>query len=248
MGLEQPASHHLDVCAHNIETLAAMEKVLHHPEHFFPAISILDPYLQNTKKKIRLKWAALLHDIGKPDAMKMIDQRITFYNHDRVGLETCRDIGQRFRWSNEDINHISSLVGYHMWPFHLCNASRKGNVTTKAVLRIVKTVGDDLPGLFVIAMADSLAGRGPDRPAHIENELVELLYRVDEVVRNQIQPVITGPKLINGQDLIDLGLKPGPVFRDVLEDIESKQVSGDINTRQQALDILKQIVCDRNLL
>jgi poly(A) polymerase len=247
-GLEQPASHHLDVFSHNLATLGAMEEVITNPGEFFPGVPILDQYLEDAKKKVRLKWAALLHDVGKPDAMKMRDQRITFYNHDRAGLDICNDIGHRLRWSKEDLSHISCLVGYHMWPFHLSNIARKGEVSSKAILKMVKTIGDDLPGLFALAMADSLAGQGPDRPANIEMELVDLFLKVDEVVRNQIQPVMVGPKLIRGQDLIDLKLTPGPVFREILDEIEQAQVSGEVNDRKQALGLLKQIISERNLL
>jgi poly(A) polymerase len=225
-----------------------MEEIITNPREFFPGVPILDQYLEDNKKKVRLKWAALLHDVGKPDAMKMRDQRITFYNHDRAGLEICNDIGHRLRWSKEDLSHISCLVKYHMWPFHLSNIARKGEVSSKAILKMVKTIGDDLPGLFALAMADSLAGQGPDRPENIEMELVDLFLKVDEVVRNQIQPVMMGPKLIRGQDLIDLNLTPGPVFREILDEIEQAQVSGEVNDRKQALGLLKQIISERNLL
>jgi poly(A) polymerase len=220
---------------------------LENPDQFFPAVSVIGQYLEDVNIKVVLKWAALLHDVGKPDAMKIREQRITFYNHDRAGFEICKDIGSRLRWSREVISQISCLVGYHMWPFHLSNVARKGEVSSKAILRMVKTIGDDLPGLFILAMADSLAGQGPGKPENMEMELVDLLLKVDEVVRKQIQPVMTGPKLINGHDLIKLQLRPGPDFRDILDEIERAQVDGIISNREQAVDLLKKIISERKL-
>ncbi|MCK5192324.1 MAG: CCA tRNA nucleotidyltransferase, partial [Desulfobulbaceae bacterium] len=118
-GLEQPSSHHLDVFDHNLATLSAMEGLQKSPEEYFPESKILHDYLAGDKKRIWLKWAALFHDVGKPDALKIRNERITFYNHDRAGIEIILNIGRRFRWSNEDMNRISCLVGNHMWPFHL---------------------------------------------------------------------------------------------------------------------------------
>jgi poly(A) polymerase len=247
-GLEQPASHHLDVFDHNLATLSAMEGLHKSPEEYFPESEILHDYLADDKKRIWLKWAALFHDVGKPDALKIRNERITFYNHDRAGIEIISKIGHRFRWSNEDINGISRLVGNHMWPFHLSNVARSGQVSAKAILKLVKTIGDDLPGLFLLAMADSLAGQGSGRPPKIEKELADLFVQVDDVVKNQVQPVLTGPKLVTGQDLIDIGLTPGPVFRELLEEVEKAQVSGDISDRADALKIIEGIIRERRSL
>jgi poly(A) polymerase len=247
-GLEQPPSHHLDVFDHNLATLSAMEDLQKYPQNYFPESEIILEYLADDKKKVWLKWAALFHDVGKPDALKIRNERITFYNHDRAGIEIIFSIGKRLKWSNEDMSRISCLVGNHMWPFHLSNVARTGQVSAKAILKLVKAIDDDLPGLFLLAMADSHAGQGPGRPPEIEKELADLFFQVNDVVKNKVQPVLTGPKLVTGLDLIDMGLTPGPLFKEILENIERAQVVGDVNDRQSALDIVRDLIHDQNLV
>jgi len=247
-GLEQPPSHHLDVFDHNLATLSAMENLQKHSEKYFPENEILRDYLADDTKRVWLKWAALFHDVGKPDALKIRNERITFYNHDRAGIEIILHIGRRLRWSNEDMSRISCLVGNHMWPFHLSNVARTGQVSAKAILKLVKAIDDDLPGLFLLAMADSLAGLGPGRPPEIERELADLFIQVNDVVNNQVQPVLTGPKLVTGRDLIDMGLTPGPLFKEILEKIERYQVAGDIYDRQSALSFVSDLINKEDLV
>jgi poly(A) polymerase len=247
-GLEQPPSHHLDVFDHNLATLSAMDDLQKYPEKYFPESEIIPDYLADDKKRVWLKWAALFHDVGKPDAFKIRNERITFYNHDRAGIEIILNIGRRLKWSNEDMSRISCLVGNHMWPFHLSNVARTGQVSAKAILKLVKAIDDDLPGLFMLAMADSLAGQGPGRPPAIEKELADLFIQVDDVVKNKVQPVLTGPKLVTGRDLIDMGLIPGPLFKEILEAIERSQVAGDINDRQSALSFVNDLINREDLV
>jgi poly(A) polymerase len=127
-----------------------------------------------------------------------------------------------------------------MWPFHLNNARRKTGLTARACLRLFKAVGPDLPGLFLLTMADSLAGQGPKRPPDMEKELVDLYNEIDRICRIQIKPALNAPRLISGRDLIDLGLRPGPVFKKILDTVEQAQVEGKVNNRRQALDFLKK--------
>ncbi|MEW6290172.1 MAG: HD domain-containing protein [Thermodesulfobacteriota bacterium] len=235
-GINQPASHHLDVLGHNLEALRWMERIIDRPADFYPSQGVaLAEYLAPVKRVIWLKWAALFHDLGKPAALRLIDQRITFYNHDRIGVELVGALAGRLRWSKEKAERISRFVALHMWPFHLSNVRRKKGVTARACLKIYKAAGEELPGLFLLAMADSLAGQGTGKPDAMEEELVALYTQVLEVCRTQVQPVLAGPRLVTGRDLLALGLEAGPVFKDILAEVEQAQVEGKLNSREQAL-------------
>ncbi|MBU4262786.1 MAG: HD domain-containing protein [Proteobacteria bacterium] len=235
-GITQPASHHLDVRAHNLEALRWMERIIHRPADFYPTQGeALAKYLAGGKRIIWLKWAALFHDLGKPAALRLIDQRITFHNHDRIGVELVAALAKRLRWSREKSDRVSRLIALHMWPFHLSNVRRKKGVTARACLKIYKAAGEDLPGLFLLAMADSLAGQGAGKPEGMEEELVALYNQVLEVCITQVEPVLTGPRLVTGSDLLELGLEPGPAFKDILGEVEKAQVEGKFNNREQAL-------------
>jgi len=235
-GITQPASHHLDVLEHNMEALRWMERIIDCPADFYPAQGeALEKYLAGGKRGCWLKWAALFHDLGKPAARRTINQRITFYNHDRIGGELVAALARRLRWSREKSDRVSRFIALHMWPFHLSNVRRKKGVTARACLKLYKAAGEDLPGLFLLAMADSLAGQGAGKPDGMEEELVALYTQVLDVCRTQVEPVLAGPRLVTGRDLIDLGLEPGPAFKDILAEVENAQVEGEFNSREQAL-------------
>ncbi|HEB51104.1 MAG TPA: HD domain-containing protein [Desulfobulbus sp.] len=240
VGMEQPASHHLDVFAHCLEALGRMEEIQQDPARFFPEHGpLFNAYLARDRRRVRLKWAALLHDAGKPVTYAINEDkggRITFYNHDLKGADILADLAARLRWSRDDTSTIASLVAAHMRPFFLANVLRRGELTLKACLRLINTMGDELPGLFLLAMADALAGRGEGRPDAMEEELAALFARLEEVRRRNVVPVRSAPPLITGRDLIEeLGLEPGPIFRDILSRVEEAQMERTITTRGQAL-------------
>ena len=101
LGVEQPGYHHLDVFHHSLAALGCMEEILRQPERYYPGHgSVFSDYIGGKGIRKRLKWSALLHDLGKPQAMDVHpDQegRITFYNHDRIG----RDVFLRFAGAAE---------------------------------------------------------------------------------------------------------------------------------------------------
>ena len=248
-GMDQPASHHLDVFSHNLETLSCMVRVQGAPDEYFPSHgSQMAEYLAGGSRKNWLRWAALFHDLGKPDAYKILKERITFYNHDRAGSREFEKIAARLKLSNEDSKKITRFIELHMWPFHLSNARLKTGITAKACLRLVKAVGEELPGLFVLAMADSLAGLGPEKPRLVEEALADLYGQVDKVYQEHIKPVFKGPRLVNGHDLKKIfGLTPGPIFRKILDELETNQVAGEIQSRDDAIDWVHSFLKSREV-
>lgn len=239
LGVEQPDFHHLDVFHHNFQTLREMEQLLRNPEKVYSgcAEELLE-YTRQKEKRVCLKWAALLHDIGKPTAKieATAQGRVTFYGHDEIGKAQFDDFSRRQKWSNEDRERTGSLIGMHMHPFHLCNVKREKGLSKRAALKICKRAGDDLPGLFLLAMSDSLASRGDLKPAAMEKELVDLYCEITTILREHIQPVLSGSPLVGGHDLIEAcGLTPGPLFSRILDEIQSLQVEGQLTTREEAL-------------
>jgi poly(A) polymerase len=240
VGVQQPASHHLDVFEHGIATLGQMEKVQQTPSKYFQESGdILCEYLQGGRRKILLKWTALFHDLGKPETFEIRedrDGRITFYNHDKEGARLFGIIAERFKWSRDDRDFVASLISVHMWPFHLNNARKKTGVTSRAYLRLIKAVGEEYPGLFMLAMADSLAGKGSGKPPRMEEEIAVLFLETERQYRRTIKPVLS-KRLLSGHDLITyFKLEPGPIFRKIFDGLESAQVEGEVLDREQALD------------
>jgi len=239
-GVLQPKFHHLDVFEHNMLALKMMEKILADPEQYFPGMaSRLGKYLANGMVPRWLKWAALLHDIGKPATRGMSTKdegRVTFYGHDETGREMFCQLAERMRWSRRGVDNVGALIGMHMHPFHLCNIARTGKITKRAALKLCKRAGEQLPGLFFLAMSDSLAGQGEEKPKRMEEEIVALLDRVLTLYEENIRPVLEGPRLLTGRDLIDdFELHPGPLFSKIFAGLEIAMVEGEVVDRHQAM-------------
>jgi poly(A) polymerase len=244
VGMEQPASHHLDVFEHNLATLYWMLMVQQDPGRYFSEFGeVMKDFLTGRKRRIHLRWAALLHDLGKPVTVTIDEDRggrITFYNHDREGARQVEEIARRLRWSGEDARTVARLVALHMRPFHLGNVQREGALSLKACLRLIRQAGGLLPGLFLLGMADALAGCGEGRPKNIEREIDLLFTRIERVRREHVEPVRRQPPLITGRDLIEeLRLEPGPVFRELLERVEEARMEKSISTREEALAMVR---------
>jgi poly(A) polymerase len=239
VGMEQPGFHHLDVFHHSLAALGFMEEILADPARFYPECAVrIREYIDQPGMKVRLKWAALLHDLGKPVTMAIRedkDGRVTFYNHDQVGKDLVLELGRELRWSNDSRERVAALVGMHMQPFHLCNVRREQPLSRKACLNLSKKAGDDLIGLFLLAMSDSLAGQGEKKPPTMEAELVGLLGEVLAIYEHYIQPALKGPRLLSGQDLIAaFSLPPGPLFAQILNALEVAQVEGEVASKEDA--------------
>ncbi len=238
-GLEQPGFHHLDVFHHNFQALREMEHLLSRPDFGYPGHeNRFAAYLTDQGRAGNLKWAALLHDVGKPtasDDSKKEPGRVTFYGHDEIGSRLVEHIGMRFKWSNEQRLQVGHLVAMHMHPFHLCTTMKKQGLTKRAALKLCARAGDHLQGLFLLAMADSMASKGELKPENIELELIALYDEVITIYDRDIEPVLACKPLMTGNDLIvSFGLKPGPQFSVILKELQALQIEGVVKNRGDA--------------
>ena len=240
-GVDQPPFHHLDVMEHNLVTLEFVERIIDQPVIYFPrGYSLVDEVAGDSLALSALKWAALFHDIGKPAARKVnVDKKrtITFYNHDEQGAALAQQVAERWKWSRRKTRRVISLIAMHMHPFHLNNVMQnQEEVSSRALHKICKRAGENLYPLFLLAMADSLAGQGPEKPARIEEELEQLFIEVARFYRETLLPAEASPKLLTGHDLIaTFNLPPGPEIGRLLEAVEAAAIDGEIATRDEAL-------------
>lgn len=252
-GIEQPGFHHLDVFGHSLLALAKMEEILAHPGRFFPGQEErIAQYLgQGPAVAARLKWAALLHDLGKPATRSLPADdlgRVTFHGHDQEGERLLARFAERSRWSREEGERVGRLIAMHMHPFHLCNVARGGRVSPRAILKLCRRADEELIGLFLLAMADSLASLGVEKPPRMEEELRQLFEQVQELYVARIADALHGPPLVTGRDLIDrFGLAPGPLFKEVLDEVITARAEGKVNDRAEALDYVSEALVRRGM-
>ena len=244
-GVEQDGFHHLDVFHHSLAAVAYLEEVLAGPQNYLGDLAGEFPlYLERPFQAVLLKLAALFHDAGKPQVQdrRTNPERYTFYYHERVGVELFKAAALRLRLSQAGIKTVTHLITLHMRPFLLLPKFRDQELTTRALGRLVRSAGADLPGLFALAMADSLAGQGPQKPKDAEAVLAELADAAYHFLKEHLEPQARQPRLLTGHDLIKvLGLTPGPIFREILTAVEEAQWEGAIHTRQEALELARSI-------
>jgi poly(A) polymerase len=244
VGLEQPGYHHEDVFHHSLSALQCLEPVMAKPRRYFGEYAdTIITYLEDAGRRRHLRWSALFHDLGKPATCSsgtMAGGKITFYNHDRVGRRIFADIAGRLRMSNAETARIGTLIEMHMHPFHLANSRRAGGLSRRALLRLCKKAGNELPGLFMLAMADSLAGQGESKPEGMEEELALLFDEVQAANEKHVQPALRGERLLTGHDLVEIfNLSPGPRFRKILDELEVVRVEEKVRSREEALSWLR---------
>ena len=162
----------------------------------------------------------LLHDIGKP-ATQTFEDRIRFNGHDLKGKDISREILTRMRFSNEFIERVLSLVENHMKFMHVFD------MRTSRLKRFLA-----LPHFeehLALHRVDCLASHGGLEGYDF---CVEKLKTFEP---EEIHP----PKIVTGKHLIDMGFKPGPKFREILTDIEDKQLEGSLTGQEKALEYIR---------
>jgi poly(A) polymerase len=240
-GVEQDRYHHLDVFQHSLLTLQCLEELIQ-KDILLPADlerEMSSCFVQE-RKKAWLKEAALFHDLGKSITMGEKGGHKTFYGHAEASLDQFDSIAKRFRLGNQEKVFIEKIIGLHMRPLLLVQEDRKGHLTRRAIIRFVREGADELNGHFLLALADSLAARGKEKPEDLEERLKSLWREALSVREALIRPLGKNRALVSGKDLIELGLKPGPLFKTLLSEIEEARLEGEISSHGEALDRVKK--------
>ena len=234
-GITQNGFHHLDVYEHSLLTLAYIEEILDNPARFFSYhLDIIRDYLKGSKHNFYLKWAALCHDIGKPACKGKKGSRITFYRHDQVGARIFSNMVDRLRFSKKDKEAIALLILNHMRPFYLLKVYKEGSLSTRAVHRLIRAAGPHTIGTFLLAMADSLASAGEEKPNDYEEHLKALFNHVMDVYKSYLR-IKERPRLVTGHDIREwFNLPPCPKVGILLRELERAQISGEVSTREEA--------------
>ena len=170
-----------------------------------------------------LAMAVLLHDIGKPVTFEIAD-RIRFNNHDNIGADMSERICERLKMSNAEKERITWLVKMHLYLRHA------QQMRISKLKRLFAHEG--YPELAELYRVDSLASTGDLEDYNFCQNMLE------ELQEEEIKP----EPLITGNDLIAMGLKPGPIFSKVLDAIKDDQLEQKITTKEEALERAKELV------
>lgn len=186
--------------------------------------------------------AALLHDVAKPKCYSEDEGGVHFYNHDKEGARMVREIAVRLRLSREQADTLALLVANHMHPHFL---GQGAGPTRRALHRFVGRAGEWAMAIVMMAYADALATRLSHWGAAAHLVLAKALYDFLEYLEAERAKA---PRLLNGHDLIDIGLRPGPIFKEILDEVEAQRSEGKIRTRDQALALARRLAQEKGAL
>ncbi|TAM38132.1 CCA tRNA nucleotidyltransferase, partial [bacterium] len=144
--------HHLDVWQHTLETLKQFELLLPQAGKNARIKQYLDEEISGLRRRVSLlKFACILHDIGKPGALRRQNKKIIFHGHERVGLGLTRSICRRLKLSNEESRSLERIVLCHLRPGYLADSDHP---TPRAVFRYFRDTGTDALAVLLLSLSD----------------------------------------------------------------------------------------------
>jgi poly(A) polymerase len=209
-----------------------------HKDNFYHTLQVVDNVCKETNN-LWLRWATLLHDIGKPITKKFIVEEggWTFHGHEDRGSKMVTRIFRKLKLPlNEKLKYVEKLVGLH----HRPKALAEDGITDSAIRRLIVDAGDDLEDLFTLCRAD-MTSKFPEKIKLYRANLLKVQELVKEVeerdaLRNW-QPPVSGEDIMNHFNLSpcrEVGLIKAALREAILD--------GEVpNSREEAFQKMIQI-------
>ncbi|MDF1519678.1 MAG: HD domain-containing protein [Brevefilum sp.] len=243
--------HTLRLFDHSLKVLEYLKQLIESPEDLYTwwlldFRSTIERFSENIvdyldeeitpgrSKKGLLMFAALLHDVGKPETFTVgEDGYLHFYNHAKIGADLAWKAAKALQFSNAESEWIHTIVQNHMHLLPFGNRDRKPSRVD--VYRFYQETGGAGAAVALLSLADTLATYNQNlTPEKWQNALM-----VSEVMLSAwweaYQSVVSPTLLLDGNDLQEeFGMAPGKEIGEILEKLREAQAAGEVTTREQA--------------
>jgi len=185
---------------------------------------------RDEKDKLKFLFAILCHDLAKATHTTIDDDgHIRAIGHESAGIEPTNALMYRLTDEHDFIESLLPLVEYHLKPSQFY-AAQSGS---KAIRKLATKV--NIEALVMVAKADFLGRTTEDALTRNYKAGVWLLQKAS-ALKVKTKPL---PHLVQGRDLIDLGLEPSPQFKEILDEVYHLQLEGELVSREEALNFLE---------
>jgi len=247
-GVGQSANHHLDAYDHTLEVLRRTLDVEADLEAYSGSVAaevkaLLDaPFADELTRADALRFAALLHDIGKPATRKERDGWVSFVGHDGVGAEMIAGLCRRFRTSRRFRSHLAAMTRDHLV---LGFMVKDRPLAPRAFWGYLSRTAPQTVDTTLLTVADRLSAQGGGVPEEAISGHLELAREMLEVA---VPLELEGPPepLLRGDEIAaEVGLTPGPDLGAAVAELAAARFAGEVRTREEAVAHLRAWAADR---
>ncbi|HEY2602520.1 MAG TPA: HD domain-containing protein [Thermoleophilaceae bacterium] len=242
-GVEQSHFHHLDVYDHTIEVLRCQLGLERDPERVFGELAgAIDeqlgaPYADELSGWQALRFAALLHDCGKPATRDVRpDGRVTFIGHDKAGAEMVRALCRRLKTSERLRELLADVTRQHLVLGFLVH---ERPLSREYVYRYLERCQPVEVEVTLLTCADRLATRGKNAEKAIAAHLELARELMGEALAWRANP--PEPPLRGGDLARELGIQPGPELGKLLGRLREASFTGEAETREEAVALARRL-------